>query len=229
MTKISIVPRGAAGGLTFFAPSDERLDSGLYRCVPCCVCWHPVPRSAPTLPRGCTWLRELAVSLLFAAACELAIAVAHVRSTRACSRSLVPATCWHHVRGVQPFRADRLHVTCSKSYLENQLAVALGGRVAEELIFGVENVTTGASNDFQQVGLLQPASVLIMAICPSYLDRQQAALRSSGRPWCLPRTPSTQCDWGGWCSHSELIPRSPCSPVSRLLLPVSGGRPWQPC
>ena len=31
--KISIVPRGAAGGLTFFAPSEERLESGLYRRV----------------------------------------------------------------------------------------------------------------------------------------------------------------------------------------------------
>ena len=40
---------------------------------------------------------------------------------------------------------------CSKSYLENQMSVAMGGRVAEELIFGPENVTTGASNDFQQV------------------------------------------------------------------------------
>jgi hypothetical protein len=30
VTKISIVPRGAAGGLTFFAPSEERLESGLY-------------------------------------------------------------------------------------------------------------------------------------------------------------------------------------------------------
>ena len=69
VTKVSIVPRGAAGGLTFFAPSEERLESGLY----------------------------------------------------------------------------------SKSYLENQMAVALGGRIAEELIFGAENVTTGASNDFQQV------------------------------------------------------------------------------
>ncbi|KAK9841523.1 hypothetical protein WJX74_007210 [Apatococcus lobatus] len=67
--KISIVPRGAAGGLTFFAPSEERLESGLY----------------------------------------------------------------------------------SRSYLENQMAVALGGRVAEELIFGPEEVTTGASGDFQQV------------------------------------------------------------------------------
>ena len=69
VTKISIVPRGAAGGLTFFAPSEERLESGLY----------------------------------------------------------------------------------SRSYLENQMAVAMGGRVAEELIFGEDNVTTGASGDFQQV------------------------------------------------------------------------------
>ena len=44
-----------------------------------------------------------------------------------------------------------LRACCSKSYLENQMSVAMGGRVAEELIFGPENVTTGASNDFQQV------------------------------------------------------------------------------
>ena len=69
VAKISIIPRGAAGGLTFFTPSEERLESGLY----------------------------------------------------------------------------------SRSYLENQMAVALGGRVAEEVIFGKEFVTTGASNDFQQV------------------------------------------------------------------------------
>merc|ERR1712032_1077836 len=39
----------------------------------------------------------------------------------------------------------------SKRYLEGQLAVALGGRVAEELVFGDDEVTTGASNDLQQV------------------------------------------------------------------------------
>merc|ERR1719217_1305261 len=39
----------------------------------------------------------------------------------------------------------------SKRYLKSQLAVALGGRVAEELVFGIEEVTTGASNDLQQV------------------------------------------------------------------------------
>mmetsp|Transcript_10807 Transcript_10807/g.46789 ORF Transcript_10807/g.46789 Transcript_10807/m.46789 type:complete len:759 (-) Transcript_10807:3294-5570(-) len=68
VTKISIVPRGAAGGLTFFAPSEERLESGLY----------------------------------------------------------------------------------SRTYLENQMAVAMGGRVAEELIFGESEVTTGASSDLRQ-------------------------------------------------------------------------------
>ena len=67
--KISIIPRGNAGGLTFFTPSEERMESGLY----------------------------------------------------------------------------------SRAYLQNQMAVALGGRVAEEIIYGEDQVTTGASNDLQQV------------------------------------------------------------------------------
>ena len=67
--KISIIPRGRAGGLTWFTPSEDRMESGLY----------------------------------------------------------------------------------SRSYLQNQMAVALGGRLAEEIIYGEEEVTTGASNDLQQV------------------------------------------------------------------------------
>merc|ERR1719504_487574 len=39
----------------------------------------------------------------------------------------------------------------SLRYLKAQLAVALGGRVSEELIFGEDEVTTGASGDLQQV------------------------------------------------------------------------------
>merc|ERR1719161_2856781 len=39
----------------------------------------------------------------------------------------------------------------SYKYLCAQLTVALGGRVAEELIFGKDEITTGASNDLQQV------------------------------------------------------------------------------
>merc|ERR1712154_392401 len=68
--KITIIPRSnGAGGLTFFAPQESRLESGMY----------------------------------------------------------------------------------SRQYLESQLAVALGGRLAEEIIYGEDLVTTGASNDFQQV------------------------------------------------------------------------------
>jgi cell division protease FtsH len=68
--KVTIIPRSnGAGGLTFFAPNEARLESGMY----------------------------------------------------------------------------------SKQYLEAQLAVALGGRIAEELIYGDVGTTTGASNDLQQV------------------------------------------------------------------------------
>jgi len=67
--KISIIPRGRAGGLTWFTPSEDRMDTGLL----------------------------------------------------------------------------------SRAYLENQMAVALGGRLAEEIVFGEEEVTTGASSDLQQV------------------------------------------------------------------------------
>merc|ERR1719437_164124 len=39
----------------------------------------------------------------------------------------------------------------SFKYLCAQLTVALGGRVAEEIIYGKDEITTGASNDLQQV------------------------------------------------------------------------------
>merc|ERR1712100_1016516 len=39
----------------------------------------------------------------------------------------------------------------TKKYLSAQLTVALGGRVAEEIIYGKDEITIGASNDLQQV------------------------------------------------------------------------------
>jgi cell division protease FtsH len=42
----------------------------------------------------------------------------------------------------------------TKKYLESRIQVALGGRVAEEIAFGIENTTTGASADFQSVASL---------------------------------------------------------------------------
>ena len=38
----------------------------------------------------------------------------------------------------------------TKEYLENRICVALGGRIAEEIVNGKDKVTTGASNDFMQ-------------------------------------------------------------------------------
>lgn len=93
--KISIIPRGRAGGLTWFTPSEERLESGLY----------------------------------------------------------------------------------SRSYLQNQMAVALGGRIAEEIVFGDEEVTTGASNDLQQVARVARQMVTRFGMSdllgPVALGRQQ--------------------------------------------------------
>jgi len=39
----------------------------------------------------------------------------------------------------------------TKEYLLSQIKVALGGHAAEELMYGKENVTTGATSDFAQV------------------------------------------------------------------------------
>tara|TARA_Y100000389_G_scaffold112536_1_gene109567 strand:- start:41 stop:1549 length:1509 start_codon:yes stop_codon:yes gene_type:complete len=67
--KVSIIPRGGAGGVTFFQPSEENAESAMY----------------------------------------------------------------------------------TKEYLISQITVALGGRAAEEIIYGKSRITTGASGDYAQV------------------------------------------------------------------------------
>jgi cell division protease FtsH len=52
--------------------------------------------------------------------------------------------------GVTMFLPEVDRYSYSKERLESQIASMFGGRIAEELVFGVDSVTTGASNDIQR-------------------------------------------------------------------------------
>ncbi len=52
--------------------------------------------------------------------------------------------------GVTLFLPERDRYSMSKRQLESQISSLFGGRLAEELIFGPEHVTTGASNDIER-------------------------------------------------------------------------------
>ncbi|HVR65562.1 MAG TPA: ATP-dependent zinc metalloprotease FtsH [Verrucomicrobiae bacterium] len=61
--------------------------------------------------------------------------------------------------GVTMSLPERDRYSMSKIEMESRLASMFGGRVAEELIFGNENVTSGASNDIMQATNLARAMV----------------------------------------------------------------------
>ncbi|HEY7642890.1 MAG TPA: ATP-dependent zinc metalloprotease FtsH [Steroidobacteraceae bacterium] len=52
--------------------------------------------------------------------------------------------------GVTMFLPETDRYSISKRRLESKIATLFGGRLAEEIIFGVESVTTGASNDIER-------------------------------------------------------------------------------
>jgi cell division protease FtsH len=52
--------------------------------------------------------------------------------------------------GITMFLPERDVYSASKQKLESQISSLFGGRIAEELIFGRERVTTGASNDIER-------------------------------------------------------------------------------
>merc|ERR1712232_558259 len=112
--KISIIPRSSgAGGLTFFAPQEGRLETGLY----------------------------------------------------------------------------------SIQYLESQLVVALGGRLAEEIVFGEDRVTTGA-NDIQQVARIAKNMIKQWGMSEK-VGAIALEAPSSGGPFMGREMGQRRTQWGG--------------------------------
>ncbi|WP_172328072.1 ATP-dependent zinc metalloprotease FtsH [Mangrovicoccus sp. HB161399] len=78
---------------------------------------------------------------------------------------------------------DQLSVTYTK--YTSKIAMAMGGRVAEELIFGKENVTSGAASDIQQVTKIARAMVTQFGFAEElgyvdYANEQQSYLGNYG-------------------------------------------------
>ena len=78
---------------------------------------------------------------------------------------------------------DQLSVSYTK--YTSKIAMAMGGRVAEELIFGPENVTSGAASDIQQVTRIARAMVTQFGFAEElgyvdYANEQQSHLGSYG-------------------------------------------------
>ncbi len=87
---------------------------------------------------------------------------------------------------------DQLSVTFTK--YTSKIAMAMGGKVAEELIFGKENVTSGAASDIQQVSKIARAMVQQFGFSDElghidYANEQQSYLGSySGGSTSSPET-----------------------------------------
>jgi cell division protease FtsH len=62
--------------------------------------------------------------------------------------------------GVTFYLPERDRLSMKKHEMEARLAMAFGGRIAEELIFGPEDVTTGAVGDIQQATSIARAMVM---------------------------------------------------------------------
>ncbi|MBM3620221.1 MAG: ATP-dependent metallopeptidase FtsH/Yme1/Tma family protein [Alphaproteobacteria bacterium] len=61
--------------------------------------------------------------------------------------------------GVTMQLPERDSLSYSKLFMESRLAIVFGGRVAEQIVFGEENVTTGAASDIQQATQMARAMI----------------------------------------------------------------------
>merc|ERR1719159_1439423 len=80
----------------------------------------------------------------------------------------------------------------SKRYLKGQLAVALGGRVVEEIVYGADEITTGASGDLQQVTNIARRMVTQWGYAKDKLG--PVAWEVDGSSWAGPRAASAETE-----------------------------------
>ncbi len=80
---------------------------------------------------------------------------------------------------------ERDRFSIKKREMEARLAMMFGGRVAEEMIFGTEDVTTGASNDILQATELARSMVMLYgmsaALGPLHYREQEEGYFSQGK------------------------------------------------
>ncbi|MEM7506799.1 MAG: ATP-dependent zinc metalloprotease FtsH [Pseudomonadota bacterium] len=90
---------------------------------------------------------------------------------------------------------ERDQYSVSKTKYESKIAMAMGGKVAEELTFGEENVTSGATSDIQQVTRIARAMVTQFGFSDKlgnidYANEQQSYLGAYNNP--SSNSPETQ-------------------------------------
>jgi len=88
--------------------------------------------------------------------------------------------------GVTMFLPERDAISISKQKLESQLSSLYGGRLAEEIIFGEEAVTTGASNDIERASAIARNMVTLWGFSEklgalNYGEDENAMGHSGGR------------------------------------------------
>merc|ERR1712224_1024282 len=83
----------------------------------------------------------------------------------------------------------------SSTYLKAQLTVALGGRVAEEIVYGSDQITTGASNDLQQVRNIARRMVAQWGFANEAMGNAPVAWETmEGNTFQTPRTASQETE-----------------------------------
>ena len=183
--KVTLIPRGQAKGLTWFIPGAPGVlpaarwparGAGLRRHA---CAWAGGPRASPgSSPRRATAARRVQLGARDKRLCE---PPARSRAAPAHPPASRPAPV---AAAVPRAPAGEDPSLISKQQIFARIVGALGGRAAEEIIFGDAEVTTGASGDLQQVRTAGHAG----------LGPADAAHALVGAAWVLGGRPTAAAD-----------------------------------